>query len=425
MADTPLASSPEAKPAGASDDAEAGSQPKIRKAQAAPRASVNSVEPRRARKRAPRERPGPLEPENPKAVAPQAERSRPAIAAAGTTDTDEDSIPQSVRDRFVQDRERYYFPDGSLAFRDLGRRLTTPSENTAVIQGLVEIVGARGWQEITVRGSERFRQEAWRQARLSGLAVQGYRPTEVEQAAVVRTLAARRSASEREPTEAPPAPPVATPQEPEQRVKSAAEPRIEGRLLDHGRDGYQHDAKQSPSYYVRIQTPQGPREVWGQDLERAILKSFTQPQIGDEIILQSIGRDPVTVRRAERDEQGAVTGSREVVTHRNRWVMERPEFFKERAQDARRVRDAAYDPKHAVREHPALAGTYATLRAGELAAEQLRSPEDRRRFVALLRDALAQEIERGEPLRSIRLRDRGRTPEQREDERTAGRGFAR
>jgi putative DNA primase/helicase len=331
-----------------------------------------------------------------------------------------------VRDRFVQDRDRYYFPDGSLAFRDLGRRLTTPSENTVVIQGLVEIAGSRGWHEINVRGSERFRQEAWRQARLSGLTVQGYRPTEAEQAALVRAMAGRRNAPEREPAEAPPAPAAAAAQPEAQKPRSAAQSRIEGRLLDHGRDGYRHDSKQSPSYYVRIQTPQGPREVWGQDLERAILKSFTQPQIGDEIVLQTVGRDPVTVHRSERDDQGAVTGSREIAVHRNRWVMERPEFFKERAQEASLVRDARHDPKEAVREHPSLAGTYVTLRAGELAAEQLRNPEDRRRFVALLRDALAEEIERGEPLRSIRVRDRTRTPEQRErDERTAGRGFSR
>jgi len=82
-------------------------------------------------------------------------------------DTDPWTVPQSVRDRFVQDGHRFYFPDGAPAFRDLGRRLTTPSENTQVIHSLIEIARSRGWTEVSVTGTERFRHEAWRQARLA------------------------------------------------------------------------------------------------------------------------------------------------------------------------------------------------------------------------------------------------------------------
>jgi hypothetical protein len=54
-----------------------------------------------------------------------------------------------------------------------------------------------------------------------------------------------------------------------------------------------------------------------------------------------------------------------------------------------------------------LAGTYLTLRAAELAPQALRDPQDRRQFVAQVRGALAEDIERGEPLQPVRLRDRG------------------
>ena len=37
----------------------------------------------------------------------------------------------------------------------------TASENTEVVRSLVEIARARGWTEVTVRGTERFRKEAW------------------------------------------------------------------------------------------------------------------------------------------------------------------------------------------------------------------------------------------------------------------------
>jgi hypothetical protein len=54
-------------------------------------------------------------------------------AAASTlkhADSDPWTVPQSVRDRFVQDGHRFFFPNGEAAFKDLGRKLTTASENT-------------------------------------------------------------------------------------------------------------------------------------------------------------------------------------------------------------------------------------------------------------------------------------------------------
>jgi hypothetical protein len=87
-------------------------------------------------------------------------------------------------------------------------------------------------------------------------------------------------------------------------------------------------------------------------------------------------------------------------------VIEKKEFFELRAAAAQIVRDEAVGPRDAVRQHPELAGTYLNLRAAELAAKRLRYPQDRRRFVAQVRGALAEVIERGEPLQPVRLRDR-------------------
>src|SRR6185369_4845615 len=95
------------------------------------------------------------------------------------------------KDRFTQDGRRWYFPDGARAFKDHGRRLSTPSENAEVIASLLEIAKARGWESITVRGSERFRQEAWKQGKLAGLEVRGYRANEAERAAFIRALSRR------------------------------------------------------------------------------------------------------------------------------------------------------------------------------------------------------------------------------------------
>lgn len=353
-----------------------------------------------------------------------AEPPRVGAAASEThrADADQWTVPQSIRDRFVQDGHRFYFPDGVSAFRDLGHRLTTSSENTQVVHSLIQIAHARGWTELTVRGTERFRQEAWRQARLNGLAVRGYRPTDPEQAALIRAMArnlaqpastqtdAISAEAQASNTRAPSA--SALPVAPGAPTGQGPRERIVGRLIEHGRDAYRHDSKEEISYFVRVETREGQREIWGKDLERAMTKALTQPQIGDEVILQQTGRDSVTVKRTERDADGNLK-PKDVETHRNRWVIEKSAFFAERAAAARVFRDATIDPRTAVRDHPELAGTYLNLRAGELAAQRLRDPEDRRRFVAFLRSALAHDIERGEPLQPVRLRERAATVERR------------
>ena len=341
-----------------------------------------------------------------------------AAAARLRKGADPSAVPQAVRDRFIQDGRRYYFPDGAPAFKDLGKRLTTQSENTEVVHSLVEIAQARGWSEVTVSGTERFRQEAWRQARLAGLEVRGYRPTAVEQAQLVRALAGRAGRAQ---SELPLVGETDAPNYPSRASSSAAEApadapraggaskhaeRIVGKLLDHGRDTYRHDPHEEPSYFVRIETPTGKREIWGLDLERAMSKSLTQPQIGEEVALQRSGREPVTVKRHERSSGGEVLTSQEVRTFRNRWVIERSDFFEGRAAAADVLRDSSIAPQQGVRHHPELAGTYLNLKAAEIAARSMRDPEDQKRFVTLIRNAMADQIERGEPLQPVRLRER-------------------
>jgi putative DNA primase/helicase len=356
--------------------------------------------------------------------APPAETTPAKPATFPPADSDPWTVPQSVRDRFVQDGNRFYFPDGAPAFRDLGRKLTTPSENTQVVHSLIQIAQSRRWSEVTVTGTERFRQEAWKQARLAGLAVRGYRPDEAEREQLIRALGRNLPApAERIDSVSTGAPPPATAlaatEAPagSQKVGVPTE-RIAGRLLEHGKDSYRHDPDQQSSYFVRLQTPQGHREVWGKDLERAVTASLTQPKIGDEVILQRTGRDAVTVLRSERGESGEPR-ERPHESFRHRWAIETREFFDQRAEAAQVVRNVAIQPREGVRQHPELAGTYLSLKAAELASRALRDPTDQRRFVAQVRRVLAEDIERGEPLQPVRLRElahRAPTPDRQRGE---------
>ena len=264
---------------------------------------VNSIEARRKHRKTPPP-PGERPPAEPEARASAAAPS--GVSDRISADSDPWTVPESIRDRFVQDGHRFYFADGKEAFKDRGRRLTTSSENTQVVHSLIEIARSRGWTEVTVSGTERFRQEAWRQARIAGLAVRGYKPSEVEQQQLIRALGrhlqrpadgvdavAADAPASAAPDTAPAAPAARRDRE-----------RIAGKLLEHGRDSYRHDPNEEPSYFVRIRTAEGAREIWGKDIERALSKSLTQPQVGDEVILQQTGKDAVTVKRLERGPEG-------------------------------------------------------------------------------------------------------------------------
>ena len=336
-----------------------------------------------------------------------------AVAATGPSNArvDQEIVPVQVRERFVQVGRKYYFPDGARAFTDRINRLTTPSENSEVIRSLVTIAKAREWDEITVRGTERFRREAWSAATAAGLAVRGYRPTEFDQSRLVRALHDQKALPEGPNKRASPA--VIAPQKPDENsprldraARRATQELLVGRLIDHGRATYRHDPQQAMSYFVKLETQRGERVIWGVDLERAFKESLTQPQSGDAVGLRAARQEPVQVKSTQRDASGQVIGERDLQTHRNRWIVEKIDLFDARAAAARTVLDTSIDPKQAVKTHPELAGTYLQVRAAELVAQKFRDPEDRQKFVSQVRSALAESVVRGEPLPPVRLRER-------------------
>jgi putative DNA primase/helicase len=350
------------------------------------------------------------------------EQSRPATRPKQSEA--KKSVPEDVRRRFVQIKDDYFFPDGAKAFTDRGDRLTTQSENTEVIRSLITIAQSRGWGEVRVRGSERFRREAWAAAQTAGLEIRGYNPSEFEQSRLARNFAQRsvresapiaESGSRPEPRED-----VGTPTNSRTRD---AKPRglLIGTLVEHGRAPYRHDTKEAMSYYAKIETASGERTLWGVDLERAFKESLTGPAAGDLVGLRAVRQEHVTVKARERDAKGKVLRERDLDTMRNRWIVEKREFFQERAAAAQTLRDRSIDPKQGARMHPELLGTYLQMHAAKIAAKQLRDPEDQKRFVEKVREALATSVARGDPLPPVRLKERERTQGADERSRTSSR----
>jgi hypothetical protein len=361
---------------------------------------TNSIRPSRQRARAAR----PTDSRE----SPSAEDARTRTRETAASATSGRQIPDHIRKRFVQVGHRYYFSDGAHAFTDRGARLITPSENMEVVKSLIAIAEARGWKDITVSGSERFRKEAWGAASALGLKVRGYTPTEFERALFARKFArdtvATPAGAERS---APPG--TGRGADRDEGVRDRPKGLITGRLIDHGVAAYRHDPQEPISYFVKIETSDGEREIWGIDLKRALKESLTQPKIGDEIGLRGVRRDTVTVQERERDSEGKVVGQKPLEAHRNRWIVERQDFFAARAAAARTLRDPSVDPKQGARRHPELVGTYLQMHAAQIAARQFRDPQDQERFVSHVRTALADAIARGEPLPPVRLKEKAAT----------------
>lgn len=322
-------------------------------------------------------------------------------------------VPDSVQERFIQIGNKFHFPDGTEAFTHDSNRLTTRSENSVVIQSMVAIARENGKGPVTVGGTEFFKKEAWFAASLAGLEVRGYQPTDFERERLARSLAARRNPGAPE-AAAVPAEPRPAERAPEAGGAAAPRPQasdlIVGHLVDHGAAPYGHDPKQPMSYFVRVETARGDREIWGVDLERAFRQSLSTPGIGDEIGVRSVGRQPVTVLAPKLDAQGRETGQAPLDTHRNQWIVERKDFLDERQRMAEVLRNTETPAADAIRRHPELEGSYMQLQMGRaLAEQQFRDKAQREQFVDHLRSHIAQRIEFGQPLDPVMLRGEERT----------------
>jgi putative DNA primase/helicase len=330
-------------------------------------------------------------------------------------------IPDTVRERFIQIGNSFFFPDGAEAFTDHGDRVTTRSENAVVIQSMVAIARERAASAVTVAGTDLFKKEAWFAARLVGLDVAGYKPTALERERLVRAIARRRDAKQGEEPSMMDTP-TTRDDEKSQRPRgapSSAPPRdptegeiIVGRLVDHGPAPYQHKPNQPMSYYVRIETKRGDREIWGVDLERAFRQSLSTPGIGQEVGVRAVGRDPVTVPATKRDAEGREIGREERHTHRNQWSVESKEFLDRRREMADVFRDAAVGAADAIRKFPELEGSYLQLQIARAGLEgRIESRAAREQFVEHLRGHLAKAIQYGQALEPVRLKARGEEPE--------------
>jgi Large polyvalent protein-associated domain 7 len=350
----------------------------------------------------------------------------PARSARSKRQPNLNAVPKAIDARFIRVGKTYYYPNGNEAFRDHGTKLTTLSENAELARFLVEIALHRGFGEIKLSGTERFKRQLWRAAFRAGVQVRNYTPSELEKARAVRERAREQSAGRAQPQSSSSTDANIRSNEPSAPIQSRAQegatrtavdkgtapaqaPRnatFSGRLLAHGDAPYRNSPDGGPSYYVTLLTERGERTLWGTDLKRALKESMTQPKIGDQVGVRAIGREPVTIMHKKRDAAGLLVDE-PVTTHRNSWVVEKAEHFDQRRRASEALLDTRRAPKIVAHEHPELIGSYITLRAAELLAEKyIVSPGDRRAFLNAIRERLARQIAQGGRLPQVKLRER-------------------
>jgi hypothetical protein len=267
---------------------------------------------------------------------------------------------ESLRKRFLEASGQFYYRTApgeptKVAFTDHGKRLITEHDDPSVIHGMVLRAQEKGWTVVRVNGTDEFKTEAWVQATIAGLEVEGYTPRGID-------LAQREDRREQRPVRRPPSKDHGDPETsrretsgPSQRAEKPmsdgqqvalatleailrargdsptmiiaaveeARARLQGErvvvgtVVDHGIAHYGHDVQKDKSYFVKVATAQGEREIWGIDLARACEQR--EVKRGDAVAFVRQAQERVTVTVPLRDKSGASIGKASQPATRNRW----------------------------------------------------------------------------------------------------------
>lgn len=305
------------------------------------------------------------------------------------------AIPERLASRYLRVKNQYYFQDKTLAFEDGGKKLKVETENITVIRDAIAIAEDRNWQTIKISGSDNFKQQVWREASLKGLEVVGYKPTQLEVAELEKAKAALQA---------------------KQQVAGAQRDRdgmITGTLLDHGPDHYKHDPKQGKSYFVKLEVDGKEVTKWGADFKRAFKESHSKPEIGDKIIMESVGQQNVNIGTTERDADGKeVEGKKSV--KKNTWRVEREDYQAALEVQAQAIRTGREIESNVIRQMPQVAEAITAAKLGEKIAEQahqsgtIKSEDEKEALVFLIREGLASALEKGKTISAPEVREQGR-----------------
>lgn len=209
-------------------------------------------------------------------------------------------------------------------FQESGDKLRTKTNDAHAVKLMLDTAAHRGWSSINVKGSQEFRREAWLEGQARGIAVTGYKPTELDlqelknreqaylrneivqgddrpitrdraqPASVDANRAVKESQADRDGDPRRDEEPGA-PNEHTRADRRSADYRdgIEGVLVEHGVRPYKDNPRNDPSPYIVLQDDRGDRHTaWGVGLPDAMLKAGARQ--GDYVRVREAGMETVT-----------------------------------------------------------------------------------------------------------------------------------
>lgn len=224
---------------------------------------------------------------------------------------------------------RFHFKDreNALAFETTKNAITTKHSDKYIARDMLSYAEANGWQNVSIKGSNEFKQAVWLEASIRDVGVKGYRPNSLDKAKLVdaraqeaRSVATRekvtRSINLNKPQEtavgvlkdtmqkrgdSPDAVNVAVEKVKQRFVESNT---IVGKVIGMGAAPYLHKDGNNDSFYVDLKTATGDKKVWGVKLEELATKGFINK--GDHIALERVGKEQVAVQAKVIDDDGKV-----------------------------------------------------------------------------------------------------------------------
>ncbi len=285
-----------------------------------------------------------------------------------------DTLMVRLSAQFLFAEGNFYFRDNknTLAFVDTGNSFKTKHNHPEVVQAIVALARAKGWQQLHLDGSPEFLSQSWVEASLIGLKVTGYTPAPLDRVKLQERIALQikdemaipkmpfigdTKTTPNRNTE--PTPLLARNNKGEPATISQIRFQLHekgitdtaaidatiaaldtvlqtprayvGVLLEHGSAPYKFNADENHSnYYAKLKTSKGEEVVWGVDIKRAMQESA--PAIGEPILLAYQGAKPVKVWTTVKDDTGRVIGQEEITTNRNTWLAQTVQKLHEEAQ---------------------------------------------------------------------------------------------
>ncbi|HEY8096960.1 MAG TPA: LPD7 domain-containing protein [Methylobacter sp.] len=113
------------------------------------------------------------------------EAANDAVTLEARREAEAAELAELLKRKFNIAGNEYHFKDKtdpklSLAFVDKDSVLKTKHNDPEVIDAMLKVATTKGWDKLTLKGSEEFKREAWIKASAQGFEVTGYKPTEID-----------------------------------------------------------------------------------------------------------------------------------------------------------------------------------------------------------------------------------------------------